>query len=85
MISAKSNLNYVAGRRGIELEAEQRDVFTRSSAQDGGCDWWTTWVQEAPHALTDKLTIYDGENWENDKRISLTHYSQTLHVCYSRT
>ena len=65
----------------MQLEAEQRDVFTRSGAQDSGTAVavidGARGRRKPTHALTDTM-----QNWENDKRISLT-YSQTL--CYSRT
>ena len=64
----------------MKLEAEQRDVFTRSGAQDSGTAVavidGARGRRKRTHALTDTM-----QNWENDKRISLT-YSQTL--CYSR-
>ena len=67
--------------RNKQLEAEQRDVFTRSGAQDSGTAVavidGARGRRKPTHALTDTM-----QNWENDKRISLT-YSQTL--CYSRT
>ena len=81
--SVASDIGALLRKRGgpSQLEAEQRDVFTRSGAQDSGTAVavidGARGRRKPTHALTDTM-----QNWENDKRISLT-YSQTL--CYSRT